>query len=119
MYSLSAVHFYRPQKDGINQFGEKLTESFPLKVNTAHKLGPRKTGRKGEFLMLQSIFVMFIRLYQYTISPLLGDICRFRPTCSEYAIASIQKHGIFKGFWFALKRICRCRPGKDGGFDPP
>ena len=69
--------------------------------------------------MLRFIFILLIRLYQYTISPLLGQVCRFEPTCSNYAILSIKKYGILKGSWYGIKRICRCHPGSDGGFDPP
>ena len=69
--------------------------------------------------MLKYLFILFIRLYQYTISPLLGQVCRFDPTCSEYAIGSIKKYGLFKGTWRAFKRICRCHPGHQGGIDLP
>ena len=69
--------------------------------------------------MLRYMCILFIRLYQSAISPLLGKICRFEPTCSEYAILSIKKHGVIKGIWRGFKRICRCHPGNEGGFDPP
>jgi putative membrane protein insertion efficiency factor len=69
--------------------------------------------------MLKGLFIFLIRIYQYTISPLLGKICRFEPTCSHYAIEVIRKDGIFTGSWRALKRICKCHPWHPGGFDPP
>lgn len=59
-----------------------------------------------------------IRLYQRLISPLFPPTCRFSPTCSSYAIAAIEKHGIFHGGWLSLKRIGRCHPWNPGGFDP-
>ncbi|WP_258807788.1 membrane protein insertion efficiency factor YidD [Pseudidiomarina sp. CB1] len=59
-----------------------------------------------------------IRFYQWFISPLIGPRCRFQPTCSQYAIEAIQKHGMMRGFWLASKRISKCHPGHPGGFDP-
>lgn len=69
--------------------------------------------------MLNKFFIFLIRLYQLTISPFLGKVCRFEPTCSEYAIEALKKYGVFKGSWLAIKRICRCHPWHPGGFDPP
>ncbi|MCA9039842.1 MAG: membrane protein insertion efficiency factor YidD [Planctomycetaceae bacterium] len=60
-----------------------------------------------------------IRLYQLTISPLLGPNCRFHPTCSEYAILALKKHGLLKGTYKAIKRILSCHPWHPGGYDPP
>ncbi|WP_413113685.1 membrane protein insertion efficiency factor YidD [Thaumasiovibrio sp. DFM-14] len=59
-----------------------------------------------------------VRFYQLAISPLLGPRCRFTPTCSEYAIEAIKLHGGLKGSWFAAKRLLRCHPLNNGGFDP-
>jgi len=59
-----------------------------------------------------------IRIYRYTISPLLGPRCRFYPSCSCYAEEAIKIHGISKGGWLAVKRICRCHPFNEGGVDP-
>lgn len=57
-------------------------------------------------------------MYQIFISPLLGSKCRFVPTCSHYAIEALQKHGVFKGSYLAIKRILRCHPLGKSGFDP-
>jgi putative membrane protein insertion efficiency factor len=57
-----------------------------------------------------------IWVYQYTISPLIGNCCRFYPSCSNYAIEAIEKHGV-KGVWLAVKRIVRCNPRNPGGVD--
>jgi putative membrane protein insertion efficiency factor len=66
-----------------------------------------------------SRFLQFlIRAYQVTISPYLGDHCRFTPSCSAYAMEAIQKHGSLRGGWLAIKRIGRCHPFCDGGYDP-
>lgn len=59
-----------------------------------------------------------IRLYQWFISPLLGPRCRFVPTCSEYAVSALKKHGALKGLLLASRRISKCHPGHPGGFDP-
>jgi putative membrane protein insertion efficiency factor len=63
-------------------------------------------------------FVLLIKVYQYIISPVLGPKCRFTPTCSHYAKEALEKHGLFKGGWLAVKRITRCRPGGGQGYDP-
>ncbi|MCZ2356860.1 MAG: membrane protein insertion efficiency factor YidD [Bacteroidia bacterium] len=68
--------------------------------------------------IIQSFFVLLIRLYQWTISPWLPASCRYVPTCSEYAIQSIQKHGSLMGLWLAIKRISRCHPWGGSGHDP-
>ncbi len=62
--------------------------------------------------------IKLIRIYQLFISPLIGPRCRFHPTCSQYAIESIQRWGIFKGCFFAARRVLRCHPGNPGGYDP-
>jgi putative membrane protein insertion efficiency factor len=58
-----------------------------------------------------------IRLYQLCISPLIGNNCRFYPSCSQYAITAVEVHGILKGSWLALRRISKCHPWNSGGFD--
>ena len=68
---------------------------------------------------VRNIFLKTIRLYQYFFSPLLGDSCRFYPSCSEYAYRSVIKYGIFKGGWKGAKRILRCGPWSRGGVDLP
>ena len=64
------------------------------------------------------LLVMPIRFYQTAISPYTPPSCRFTPTCSEYARQAIIKHGPFKGFWLAVKRIFRCHPWGGSGYDP-
>ena len=64
------------------------------------------------------LIVPSIKLYQILLSPLIGPSCRFTPTCSNYAIEAINKHGPFKGFWLAIKRISKCHPWGDSGHDP-
>ena len=67
---------------------------------------------------IQYPFLLIIRIYRYTISPLLGPRCRFYPSCSSYAEEAIKIHGLPKGGWLAVKRICRCHPFNEGGVDP-
>jgi len=64
------------------------------------------------------LLMLPIRFYRRFISPLTPPSCRFTPTCSQYAIEAITKHGPFKGTWLAIKRLLRCRPGGGSGYDP-
>ena len=64
------------------------------------------------------ILVIPIKLYQILISPLIGPNCRYHPTCSQYSIEAINKHGPFKGTWLAIKRISSCHPWGGSGHDP-
>lgn len=68
--------------------------------------------------LLTAPLILLVKLYQYAISPMLGRSCRFHPTCSEYAVEALQRHGAFKGLWLAVRRIGRCHPWHPGGFDP-
>ncbi|MEM9827291.1 MAG: membrane protein insertion efficiency factor YidD [Planctomycetota bacterium] len=65
------------------------------------------------------LLILPIRFYQMGISPLLGSNCRFVPSCSQYAILAIQKHGPIRGLWLATRRICKCHPFHGGGEDWP
>ena len=71
---------------------------------------------KTRFLVY--VVTIFIKAYKYFISPILPPSCRFHPSCSEYALEAFNKYGFIKGFWLALKRIGRCHPLCDGGYDP-
>ncbi|HLY71436.1 MAG TPA: membrane protein insertion efficiency factor YidD [Puia sp.] len=73
---------------------------------------------KTLFRILGFPFVLLIKLYQVTLSPLLGSKCRFTPSCSQYAIEALRKYGIFKGSWLAVKRISKCHPWGGHGYDP-
>ncbi len=67
---------------------------------------------------MRYLLLMPIKFYQLFISPILGSHCRFQPTCSQYSYDAIQAHGFFKGLGLSLKRIGKCHPWHDGGFDP-
>ncbi len=62
--------------------------------------------------------LLLVKLYRYTISPWLGNNCRYDPSCSAYALEALRRHGAFRGTWLAAKRIGRCHPWGGSGFDP-
>jgi putative membrane protein insertion efficiency factor len=68
---------------------------------------------------LSFVLVALVRGYQYLVRPILPPACRFQPSCSEYFILAVQKHGPLKGAAKGAWRICRCNPFNPGGFDPP
>tara|TARA_Y100001970_G_scaffold254921_1_gene331147 strand:+ start:3273 stop:3533 length:261 start_codon:yes stop_codon:yes gene_type:complete len=68
--------------------------------------------------MIRKVYTFPIRLYQLLISPLLGSNCRYTPTCSQYCIESINENGILRGTLLSVKRIARCHPFSDYGYDP-
>lgn len=59
-----------------------------------------------------------VHLYRYTVGTVLPNSCRFEPSCSQYALEALSRHGAARGSWLALKRICRCHPLSAGGCDP-
>jgi putative membrane protein insertion efficiency factor len=67
---------------------------------------------------MKYIFIFLIKLYQRTLSRMMPPSCRFYPSCSEYGVQALKKHGIFKGSWLTVRRIARCNPFNPGGYDP-
>ena len=67
---------------------------------------------------MKKIFILFIRFYQKFISPLFPAKCRYYPTCSQYTLEAIQEYGAIKGTYLGIKRILRCHPFHEGGYDP-
>ena len=67
---------------------------------------------------MKKLLLTIIKIYKYAASPLLPSGCRFTPTCSEYAMDAIRKYGAVKGFALAARRILKCHPFHEGGFDP-
>lgn len=63
-------------------------------------------------------FLAIIYIYRYTLSPFIGNQCRFYPTCSHYAEEALKEHGALRGLWLAVKRVGRCHPWHEGGLDP-
>ncbi|GAB4296595.1 MAG: membrane protein insertion efficiency factor YidD [Thiohalomonadaceae bacterium] len=67
---------------------------------------------------MQRILILLIGAYRYLISPFLGNNCRFYPSCSRYAHEAIERFGAWRGGWMAVRRLGRCHPWHEGGFDP-
>ena len=68
--------------------------------------------------MLKKVSAVLIKIYQYILSPVLPPSCRFYPTCSEYTLEAINEFGFGKGLLYAIKRILKCHPFHEGGYDP-
>ena len=68
--------------------------------------------------LLSTFLIGCVRLYQMTLSPIIGPCCRFEPTCSKYCIEAIRVHGPYYGSWLTVKRLLRCRPFGPSGYDP-
>jgi hypothetical protein len=67
---------------------------------------------------VKSVLLAGVRGYQYLVRPMLGNNCRFYPSCSDYAREALERHGALRGSWLAVKRIGRCQPFHPGGYDP-
>lgn len=68
-------------------------------------------------LLPRNLCVIVLRLYRAVLSPLYGDVCRFYPSCSAFALGAIQSHGVVRGIWLGSRRIARCHPWAAGGVD--
>ena len=68
--------------------------------------------------MIRRFFILLIKGYSYLISPFMGNNCRYTPTGSAYTQEAVEKHGVIKGLWLGVKRISRCHPWHEGGYDP-
>jgi putative membrane protein insertion efficiency factor len=68
--------------------------------------------------MLARLLTMLVRGYQVAVSPLLPASCRYTPSCSQYAIEALERHGAIKGVWLTVRRLARCHPFRRGGYDP-
>lgn len=64
------------------------------------------------------LFILLVRFYRVTLSPLLGPACRFHPSCSAYCIQALEKYGALRGLWLTLLRVFKCHPFHPGGLDP-
>ena len=67
---------------------------------------------------MSKVFIVLIRAYQYALSPMLGQRCKYYPSCSNYAIEALRVHGVLRGAGLAAWRVLRCNPFSDGGVDP-
>lgn len=68
--------------------------------------------------MMRRLVVALLRAYRFAISPMYGQVCRYYPSCSAYALEAVETHGALKGSWLALRRLGRCHPWTAGGIDP-
>jgi putative membrane protein insertion efficiency factor len=68
--------------------------------------------------LTRNLLLGLLRFYQWGVSPMLPSACRFQPTCSEYMRQAVLRHGLLRGVWMGLKRLGRCHPFCEGGFDP-
>jgi putative membrane protein insertion efficiency factor len=68
--------------------------------------------------MMRWIVASLLRAYRLLISPLYGQVCRYHPSCSAYALEAVETHGALKGCWLAIRRLGRCHPWAAGGYDP-
>ncbi|MBV8551829.1 MAG: membrane protein insertion efficiency factor YidD [Acidobacteriaceae bacterium] len=67
---------------------------------------------------MQTVLILLLKAYKLLISPLLPSACRYYPTCSEYMMEAVARHGAIRGVWMGLKRLGRCHPFHEGGYDP-
>jgi putative membrane protein insertion efficiency factor len=67
---------------------------------------------------MRALIIATLRIYKRWISPLLPSACRFHPTCSEYMMQAVETHGVARGIWMGMRRLSRCHPFHQGGFDP-
>jgi uncharacterized protein len=67
---------------------------------------------------MKYVLIWLLKGYRFAISPLYGQVCRYHPTCSAYALEAVQMHGAVRGTWLAMRRVARCHPWAAGGLDP-
>ena len=67
---------------------------------------------------VRTLLILLVRAYQVTLSPLFSGCCRFEPSCSNYMIEALQRHGVFKGLYLGIRRLLRCHPFGGSGYDP-
>ncbi len=67
---------------------------------------------------MKHVLIWLLRAYRFAISPLYGQVCRYHPTCSAYALGAVETHGAIRGSWLAVRRLGRCHPWAAGGYDP-
>lgn len=99
--------------------GENGNSCCSHSVQTSHDEADSCISKRLTFLNLSWWLILAVRCYQLTLSPLIGNCCRFTPSCSQYYIEAVRKYGPFKGTLKGIWRILRCNPYNKGGYDPP
>lgn len=104
----------------LNQLtDENSVASQDTQTRCDGQTNPLRRGCRRLIMAPASLLILGVRFYQLAISPLLGNHCRFVPSCSQYFIESVRKRGAIFGTAQGLRRICRCHPWHPGGYDPP
>ena len=103
-----AVRLGKPRKATLGEGVLSRRQSFSSDITIIPIFHP----------MLKNLLILPISFYRACISPMLPPACRYTPTCSQYAIEAITKHGALRGSWLAIKRIARCHPWGGSGYDP-
>jgi uncharacterized protein len=67
---------------------------------------------------MRHLLILLLKGYRFAISPLYGQVCRYHPSCSAYALQAVTEHGSLRGSWLAARRVLRCHPWAEGGYDP-
>lgn len=67
---------------------------------------------------MKHVLIALLKAYRFAISPLYGQVCRYYPSCSAYALGAVEQHGAVRGSWLAVRRVARCHPWAAGGYDP-
>ncbi len=80
------------------------------------RAGPAR--RPPQVPEMKYLLIGLLRAYRFLISPLYGQVCRYHPSCSAYALEAVTVHGSLRGSWYAVRRLARCHPWSDGGYDP-
>jgi uncharacterized protein len=111
------------QEDPVHEEDPRGKHDFVAGPQRDQSRGEDTAGGDKHFIhtalqVLAFPFILLIRLYQLVISPWIGPKCRFTPTCSQYGIEALRKHGPIKGLWLTIRRVSRCHPWGGSGFDP-
>ena len=94
------------------------SDQYPGARRPAGEATLAEVWRSGVRSPLTWLALLAVRAYQWTVSPLLGPVCRFHPSCSRYGFEALWVHGAFRGSWLTLRRLLRCQPWNPGGVDP-
>lgn len=93
----------------------------PISQGSPPVAWPSRENRAGfwQFVLLlpRNVCIAILSLYRAAISPLYGDVCKYYPSCSRYALEAIQQHGMIRGVWLGSRRLARCHPWAEGGID--